>query len=151
MSEDKISYVYMYINPLTNTPFYVGMGKNERYLQHLREAKSNRCGKQSRKINTIKKILLKGLEPQIIKIALKRAEEGNHPFQSAEYRKRKSDDCKEKNHNMNKMKSQRKNVAELKEIYTKLKLKQPRGGIWVKQDDWINGEIDRLNNPFGDL
>lgn len=61
-------YTYIYINPANNIPFYVGYGKNNRYLDHLKEAKRNpKPEKSKHKLNTIRKILACNLEP-IIKI-----------------------------------------------------------------------------------
>jgi hypothetical protein len=59
-------YVYIYFNPENNTPFYVGYGKNKRYLHHLKVAKRKSCSDPNLlKINTIRKILKSGLEPII--------------------------------------------------------------------------------------
>lgn len=297
MSND--CYVYMYIDPFTNIPFYVGMGKNKRYLQHLHEA-ITASGKQQNKINKIKSILSRGENPVIIKIeqnmsrdeafeleeflisfigrkdintgpltnktaggiggkemivteeikksrkksinekygvdyitqcpeiktkikknnklrygyectltvpafkekskqtclqkygaecfqktenskenarkrfnalyeqgqhwiqnnkevisenTLRQVKEGKHPFKTQEHKERQRKICQEKNTEMNKIKSQRQNVKELKEKYKELGLKQPRGGIWVKPDSWINSELQRLSvqNPFGEV
>ncbi len=68
MSSENIYYVYMYIDPNTFIPFYVGMGKCQRAYSHLKEAnlflttgkKSN-----SRKLNKIVKLIRKGQEPII--------------------------------------------------------------------------------------
>jgi len=62
---DNIYYVYMYMKP-DWTPFYVGKGKEDRHLAHLREAKKPESKDTNKlKINTIRKILKQGLEPEI--------------------------------------------------------------------------------------
>src|SRR4051812_1498092 len=52
-------YVYLYIDPRTNEPFYVGKGQGERALAHLRDTS------ESKKVAWIKDIQAAGLEPQI--------------------------------------------------------------------------------------
>lgn len=59
----NIYYVYIYFHPLTNIPFYVGFGKNERKYDHLNEAK--KTSTNSHKLNTIRKILRGGMTPII--------------------------------------------------------------------------------------
>ena len=49
-------------------PFYIGKGKNDRYLTHLRIALGDRKGKNNLIIAKIKSILNDGLEPFIVKI-----------------------------------------------------------------------------------
>lgn len=64
----SIYYVYIYINPLNNIPFYVGYGKNKRMFDHLNEAKLNLSSQKGQpKLNTIRKLLRLNVEP-IIKI-----------------------------------------------------------------------------------
>jgi len=63
-------YVYMYSNPETKEPIYVGYGQGERYLRHLNYAKKNIQDVNRLKYYTIKKILSKGLEPIITKVAI---------------------------------------------------------------------------------
>lgn len=60
-------YVYVYIDPRNNQPFYVGKGKGRRYKQHLQNSKSDLYYKETNKlkINKIRKILKLGLEPLI--------------------------------------------------------------------------------------
>lgn len=70
--------------------------------------------------------------------------DGKHPFTTEEHRERQRKICQEKNREMNKRKLSRENVKILKELYVKNCLVQPRGGIWVKSDLWINEEISRL-------
>jgi hypothetical protein len=52
-------YVYVYINPLTDTIFYVGKGKGNRVFAHLSDIT------ESRKVETIKAIRAQGHEPRI--------------------------------------------------------------------------------------
>jgi len=52
-------YVYLYIDPRTNEPFYVGKGQGERALAHLRD------GRESQKVARIEAIRASGLEPRI--------------------------------------------------------------------------------------
>lgn len=52
-------YVYLYIDPRTNEPFYVGKGHGERALAHLRDSS------ESLKSARIKEIQASGLEPRI--------------------------------------------------------------------------------------
>jgi len=49
-------YTYVLINPLTNKPFYVGKGTEQRYLDHFKEAITNKT-RNKYKTNTIKRIL----------------------------------------------------------------------------------------------
>lgn len=61
----NIYYVYLYVKP-DGTVFYVGKGKEDRYLHHLQEAKKPKSkDKNKLKISTIRKILKQGLEPDI--------------------------------------------------------------------------------------
>jgi hypothetical protein len=52
-------YVYLYVDPRTNEPFYVGKGQGERALAHLHDTS------ESGKVRLIKEIQALGLEPQI--------------------------------------------------------------------------------------
>jgi hypothetical protein len=52
-------YVYVYINPFTDTIFYVGKGKENRVFAHLSDIT------ESRKVETIKDIRAQGREPRI--------------------------------------------------------------------------------------
>jgi hypothetical protein len=60
-------YVYLYIDPFNKTPFYVGKGCNNRSKHHLNVAKSNNWGQDPNKlkINKIRKIISKGIDPII--------------------------------------------------------------------------------------
>ena len=69
MSSKSIYYVYIYRHPESKIPFYVGYGKGDRMLSHLREATREPNPKQGqRKLNTIRKIIKEGSSP-IIEIA----------------------------------------------------------------------------------
>lgn len=70
-------YTYLYRNPETQEPFYVGMGKRNRKFDHLKEAKTRpepTAGEH--KLNTIRKILANGKEPiiEIVKDNITREE-----------------------------------------------------------------------------
>ena len=62
MNNEKKFYVYEYIDPFTNKPFYVGKGCNDRYLHHLKNLNDNT---NPYKKNKIKKIINKGSNPII--------------------------------------------------------------------------------------
>ncbi len=57
-------YVYMYVDPRTGTPFYVGKGTGPRVNVHLKETSKNT--KNRRKFNRIQELLALGLKPTII-------------------------------------------------------------------------------------
>lgn len=59
-------YVYIYFDPRNNQPFYVGKGKDYRYLKHLKETKENT--ENYKKWSYIQGLRNKGLEPLIKKI-----------------------------------------------------------------------------------
>lgn len=59
-------YVYEYVDPRTNLPFYIGKGKGNRYLKHLNETYENTENKK--KYAHITGLRNKGLEPIINKI-----------------------------------------------------------------------------------
>lgn len=64
----NVYFVYVYIYPTSHVPFYVGYGKNDRHLYHIKEAIRKPTPKQGEhKLNIIRKILKANLEP-IIKI-----------------------------------------------------------------------------------
>ncbi|HET6569768.1 MAG TPA: hypothetical protein VFG50_17515 [Rhodothermales bacterium] len=52
-------YVYLYVDPRTGKPFYVGKGKGDRVLSHMSEAG------ESRKLQMIKELRDEGLEPRM--------------------------------------------------------------------------------------
>src|SRR6516165_6723444 len=52
-------YVYLYVDPRTGEPFYVGKGQGERALAHLRDTG------ESSKVARVKDIQAAGLKPQI--------------------------------------------------------------------------------------
>jgi hypothetical protein len=52
-------YVYLYVDPRTEQPFYVGKGQGDRALAHLRDTS------ESAKVARIKEIQAAGLEPRI--------------------------------------------------------------------------------------
>jgi hypothetical protein len=62
---ENIYYVYALLDPRTNLPFYVGKGKNNRMLQHLKEGATNGV----RKNNKIAEIRASGVEPIAVKLA----------------------------------------------------------------------------------
>ncbi len=53
------SYVYIYLDPRTGEPFYVGKGRGRRFLAHLEDQS------ESEKARQIAEIRLHGQEPQI--------------------------------------------------------------------------------------
>jgi len=62
----NIYYIYLYSHPITHVPFYVGMGKGNRKFAHLKEAKTRPTPQAGEhKLNTIRQMLLEGLEPII--------------------------------------------------------------------------------------
>lgn len=63
----NIYYVYIYSDPVTNVPFYVGYGKGNRCQYHIKEAQRN-VTHNSYKLNKIRSILLEGALPAIQKI-----------------------------------------------------------------------------------
>src|SRR5258708_7867062 len=52
-------YLYLYVDPRTTEPFYVGKGQGQRAVAHLRDTS------ESLKVARIKDIHAAGLEPQI--------------------------------------------------------------------------------------
>ena len=73
----NIYYVYALIDPRTNLPFYVGKGKNNRMLQHLKEGSTNGIKKNAR----IAEIRLAGFEPVAVKLAKNMFEEDAYKFE----------------------------------------------------------------------
>lgn len=62
----NIYFVYIYKDPNTHIPFYVGYGKKQRHLFHLNEAKSKPTPKSGEhKLNKIRKLLSNGQTPII--------------------------------------------------------------------------------------
>lgn len=59
-------YVYEYIDPTNNLPFYIGKGVRNRYLSHLRETSNTTDNKRKHKY--IVKLLSQGIHPIIRKI-----------------------------------------------------------------------------------
>jgi hypothetical protein len=53
-------YVYMYLDPATNEPFYIGIGVGNRAFSHLKDLK------RSPKTVRIKSILASGVRPRSI-------------------------------------------------------------------------------------
>jgi len=98
--EDRRYYVYIYLDPLKPKnyhydfngknfnflyePFYVGMGKGNRFIQHVLEAKSKKILKDCNisKILRIQKILSSNKNPIIIKLAENLSEETSLRFES---------------------------------------------------------------------
>jgi hypothetical protein len=63
----NIYYVYLYLDPISEVPFYVGYGHGNRSLFHLNEAISNPIPKKGQhKLNKIRKILRTGNQPKIV-------------------------------------------------------------------------------------
>lgn len=65
MNEVNRYYVYQYIDPRTNLPFYIGKGKGNRYLAHLKETADTVENKRKRE--HIQQLASLGLEPTIVK------------------------------------------------------------------------------------
>lgn len=59
-------YVYMLINPITNKPFYIGKGTNNRVFQHIEGAAVARVNPESMKYQEILDIQAQGLHPDHI-------------------------------------------------------------------------------------
>jgi hypothetical protein len=85
LSKEKIFYVYVYMDPqvkgiweykdikLDYKPFYIGKGKNKRFLTHLEQAEIKIKKNQkvhSRKLRKIIKILRKNLSPIIRRVVI---------------------------------------------------------------------------------
>lgn len=73
----NIYFVYIYKDPISGVPFYVGYGKNTRHLDHLKEAtRKPFSAKGQHKLNTIRELLRNNLTPiiQIIMSDLTKAE-----------------------------------------------------------------------------
>lgn len=66
-------YVYQYVNPITNLPFYIGKGNRSRWRAHLKETKENTSN--YRKWSVIQGLRKKGLEPIIEKVAVNLSEQ----------------------------------------------------------------------------
>jgi hypothetical protein len=62
MNYEKKYYVYEYVDPITNLPFYIGKGQADRYIYHLKNLNDKT---NPHKVNKIKKLLNEGLEPII--------------------------------------------------------------------------------------
>jgi hypothetical protein len=61
--QNNIYYVYVYIDPRNNTPFYVGKGCSNRYKRHLLETSESTDNR--RKYNKIRKLISLDLQPII--------------------------------------------------------------------------------------
>ena len=69
-----IHYVYIYYDPDTKVPFYVGKGKNKRYIEHLKEKPKSGGHCNYSKIAKIQSILKEGKFP-IIQFILSKVSE----------------------------------------------------------------------------
>lgn len=68
-SNKNIFYVYTYVDPRNNEPFYVGKGKHQRLYHHLKYARSNPTPQRGKRfLNRIRKILREGAEPFVEKV-----------------------------------------------------------------------------------
>lgn len=72
-----VYYVYLYIDPRNNIPFYVGKGKNDRDTFHLRECKE--YSSNLLKYNKIQKIVSLNMKPIIKRICTGLTE--NHAYE----------------------------------------------------------------------
>ena len=57
-------YIYAYIDPRTNLPFYIGKGKDDRKYDHLKETDENTENKEKHRI--IEELKSLNLTPTII-------------------------------------------------------------------------------------
>jgi hypothetical protein len=77
--ENLVYYVYHLVNPVTNFPFYVGKGKNNRCRQHLIDTPERA---QNKRLNGhIRKIRERGIEPIIIKYQENMTEEAAYTLE----------------------------------------------------------------------
>ena len=74
-------YVYIYYDPLTNLPFYIGKGKGSRMYCHLKETIETTDNKK--KFNYINKLRKKGLEPIIVIYKDKMSEDDAYDLEEA--------------------------------------------------------------------
>lgn len=74
---ENIYYVYALIDPRTNLPFYVGKGKNNRMLQHLKEGSTNGAKKNAK----ITEIRSAGFEPIAVKLVENMVEKDAYNFE----------------------------------------------------------------------
>jgi len=86
-------YVYQYIDPITQQPFYIGKGSGDRMNRHLTETKDKT--ENRKKYAHIKGLQNKGLEPIIKKIAENLTEEEAYDLEAeliAKYGRRDLDE-----------------------------------------------------------
>jgi len=81
LNKDMKYYVYHLINPLTNEPFYIGKGKNDRAQSHLW---NNSKTVNERKDVIIKEIRSNNLEPLIKKVAFFDNEKDAYIFEESQ-------------------------------------------------------------------
>lgn len=75
-------YVYMYRNPITLVPFYVGKGKGGRSMHHINEARKEfSTDKNLHKLHTIRKLFSAGTQPIVEVVESEISEEESFEFE----------------------------------------------------------------------
>jgi hypothetical protein len=66
----EMFYIYCYIDPITNNPFYIGKGKQDRAYVHIKHAKEERNNEnKTRFLNKLENLIEQGYEPKVIFLA----------------------------------------------------------------------------------